>query len=132
LRSLAVGIVGGLYGIGGGSLLAPILLAAGFSAYDVAPATLTATFLTSIAGIITYQILQATHGGAIAPDWALGAFLGAGVFAGSYLGARLQQHFPERSMRRLLELIACLVAARYIQTGVQPPPARHTSRTVVH
>jgi uncharacterized membrane protein YfcA len=127
ILSLAVGTVGGLYGIGGGSLLAPILLAAGLSAYDVAPATLTATFLTSIAGIITYQILQATHGGAIAPDWALGAFLGAGGFAGSYLGARLQRRLPERSIRRLLGLIACLVAARYIQTGIQQPPARHTA-----
>jgi hypothetical protein len=48
--SLAVGTVGGLYGIGGGSLLAPILLAAGLSAYDVAPATLPATFLTSMRG----------------------------------------------------------------------------------
>jgi hypothetical protein len=53
--------------------------------------------------------------------------LGAVGFAGSYLGARLQQHLPERSIRRLLGLIACLVAARYIQTGVQQPPARrHT------
>jgi uncharacterized protein len=130
ILSLAVGTVGGLYGIGGESLLAPILLAAGLSAYDVAPATLTATFLTSIAGIVTYQILQATHGGAIAPDWALGAFLGAGGFAGSYLGARLQRHLPERSIRRLLGLIACLVAARYIQTGIQQPPARHTPHAV--
>ncbi len=39
--SLAVGTVGGIYGVGGGSLLAPILIAAGFSAYEVAPATLT-------------------------------------------------------------------------------------------
>ena len=113
--SLVVGTVGGIYGIGGGSILAPILLALGYSAYEVAPATLAATFLTSIGGIVTYQVLQATHGGAIAPDWALGAFLGAGGFAGSYLGARLQRHLPERSLRRLLGLIACLVAARYIQ-----------------
>jgi uncharacterized membrane protein YfcA len=120
--SLAVGTVGGIYGIGGGSLLAPILLTAGYSAYEVAPATLTATFLTSIAGIISYQILQATHGGVIAPDWTLGAFLGAGGFAGSYLGARLQQHLPERSLRRLLGLIACVVAARYIQTAAPQPP----------
>jgi uncharacterized protein len=131
MLSLVVGTVGGLYGIGGGSLLAPILLAVGLSAYEVAPATLTATLLTSIAGIVTYQILQATHGGAIAPDWALGAFLGAGGFAGSYLGARLQRHLPERSIRRLLGLIACLVAARYIQTGIQQPPPRHTSHTAV-
>jgi uncharacterized membrane protein YfcA len=130
ILSLAVGTAGGLYGIGGGSLLAPILLAAGLSAYDVAPATLTATFLTSIAGIVTYQILQATHGGTIAPDWALGAFLGAGGFGGSYLGARLQRHLPERAIRRLLGLIVCVVAARYIETGVHPPPARPSSHAV--
>jgi uncharacterized membrane protein YfcA len=117
--SLVVGIVGGIYGIGGGSLLAPILLAGGFSAYEVAPATITATFLTSVVGVVTYQVLQATHGGAIAPDWALGAWIGAGGFAGSYLGARLQRRLPERSIRRLLGVIACLVAARYAQEATQ-------------
>jgi hypothetical protein len=54
-------------------LLAPILLAAGLCAYEVAPATLTATFLTSI---------------------------------------------------------DCLLAARYIQTGIQQPPARHTPHAI--
>jgi uncharacterized membrane protein YfcA len=130
--SLVVGTVGGIYGIGGGSILAPILLALGYSAYEVAPATLAATFLTSIGGIITYQILQATHGGAIAPDWALGAFLGAGGFLGSYLGARLQRHLPEQSLRRLLGLIACLVAARYIQTGVQPATNARSAHASTH
>jgi uncharacterized membrane protein YfcA len=125
--ALLVGTVGGIYGIGGGSILAPILLALGYSAYEVAPATLAATFLTSIGGIVTYQVLQATHGGAIAPNWALGAFLGAGGFLGSYLGARLQRHLPEQSLRRLLGLIACLVAARYIQTGTQQPPAARSA-----
>jgi uncharacterized membrane protein YfcA len=120
LLSLLVGTIGGIYGIGGGSILAPILLALGFSAYEVAPATLAATFLTSIGGIITYQVLQLTHGGSISPDWALGAFLGAGGFAGSYVGARLQRHLPERTLRRLLGLIACLVALRYVQTSIQP------------
>ena len=120
--SLLVGTVGGIYGIGGGSILAPILLALGYTAYEVAPATLAATFLTSIGGIVTYQVLQTAHGGAIAPDWALGAFLGAGGFAGSYLGARLQRHLPERTLRRLLGLIACLVAVRYVQMSLQPSP----------
>jgi uncharacterized protein len=127
--SVVVGVVGGIYGIGGGSLLAPILLAAGFSAYEVAPATLAATFLTSIAGIVTYQILQLTHGGSIAPHWALGAFLGVGGFAGSYLGARLQSRLPERSLRKLLGAIACLVALRYIQEGII---AHHAPRSATH
>jgi len=30
-------VVGGIYGIGGGSLLAPVLIAAGFSAYEARP-----------------------------------------------------------------------------------------------
>jgi hypothetical protein len=85
--------------------------------YEVAPATLAATLITSVVGIVTYQILQLTQGGAIAPEWVLGAFLGAGGFAGSYCGARLQSRLPERSLRRLLGLIACLVAARYFQTA---------------
>lgn len=122
--ALVVGTVGGIYGIGGGSLLAPILLAAGFSAYDVAPATIAATFLTSIVGVLTYQLLQLTHGGAIAPDWILGAWIGAGGFAGSYLGARLQRRLPETSIRRLLGLIACLVAARYTQQAAEHHAAR--------
>jgi len=78
LLAVVVGTVGGLYGIGGGSILAPILIALGYSVYEVAPATLAATFLTSLAGIATYQVLQAVHGGTIAPQWILGAWLGAG------------------------------------------------------
>jgi uncharacterized membrane protein YfcA len=129
LLALAVGTVGGIYGIGGGSLLAPILIAFGFSVYEVAPATLAATLITSIVGIATYQVLQLTHGGAIAPEWILGACLGAGGFAGSYCGARLQSLLPERSLRRLLGLIACVIAARYFQTAASE---RSPARAVAH
>jgi uncharacterized protein len=131
ILSLVVGVVGGIYGIGGGSILAPILIASGFSAYEVAPATLLATFLTSIAGIATYQVLQLTHGGSVAPEWILGLSMGLGGFLGSYTGARLQSRLPEASLRRLLGLIACLVAARYTQTAVEGAartPAHATSR----
>jgi uncharacterized protein len=127
LLSLAVGVLGGIYGIGGGSLLAPILLAVGFSAYEVAPATLAATFVTSIVGIVAYQVLQLSHGGAIAPDWALGAFLGAGGFAGSYCGARLQSRLPERSLRQLLGCLACVVAVRYLQSAISEQSAARTT-----
>ncbi len=130
LLALVVGVVGGIYGIGGGSILAPILIVLGYSVYEVAPATLAATFLTSIAGIATYQVLQLARHGAIAPQWILGAFLGAGGFAGSYCGARLQRRLPEASLRRLLGLIACLVAARYLQTSLSA--GRAPARTPTH
>jgi hypothetical protein len=127
--SLIVGTVGGIYGIGGGSILAPILLACGYSAYEVAPATLAATFLTSLVGVGTYQALQLTHGGAIAPDWILGLWLGAGGFLGSYLGARLQRRLPEQSLRRLLGLIACIVAARYGDQAVHSAATARPAHT---
>jgi len=127
--ALVVGTVGGIYGIGGGSLLAPILLAAGFSAYELAPATLLATFLTSVVGVAAYQVLAVVHGGQIAAEWALGAWIGAGGFAGSYLGARLQSRLPEASIRRLLGLIACVVAVRYIQTAASEGPTRPAHAT---
>ena len=76
--ALIVGIVGGIYGIGGGSILAPILLAAGYAAYDVAPAALASTFVTSIAGVIAFLILATTHSGSVAPDWTTGIPLGLG------------------------------------------------------
>jgi uncharacterized protein len=122
LTALAVGCAGGIYGIGGGALLAPILLGVGFSAYEVAPATIAATFLTSVAGIATYEVLQLSHSGAVAPDWALGAWLGAGGFFGSYCGARLQRRMPEMAIRRLLGVIACIVAVRYAQQASEGRP----------
>jgi uncharacterized membrane protein YfcA len=127
LLALIVGTIGGIYGIGGGSILAPVLILLGYTVYEVAPATLAATFLTSIAGIASYQILQFLHHGPIAPQWILGACLGAGGFAGSYCGARLQGRLPERNLRRLLGLIACLVAGRYLQTAATSPDDRPRS-----
>lgn len=121
--ALVVGIVGGVYGIGGGSLLAPVLLIAGFSAYEVAPATLASTFVTSVVGVATYQVREMTHGGQVAPVWSLGAWIGAGGFAGTYLGARMQRRLPETSIRRLLGLIVVLIAVRYIQVAVSDRPA---------
>jgi hypothetical protein len=64
------------------------------------PATLLAPFLTSIAGVTTFQVLQVTHGGSVAPEWILGISMGLGGFLGSYTGTRLQRRVPEASLRR--------------------------------
>jgi uncharacterized protein len=50
--ALSVGVVGGIYGIGGGSLLSPVLVGRGVPVYVVAPAALTSTFITSVVGIL--------------------------------------------------------------------------------
>ena len=54
--SAGVGCVGGIYGIGGGSILAPILIGTGRPESEVAPAALASTFLTSVTGVVTFTI----------------------------------------------------------------------------
>ncbi|WP_369272339.1 sulfite exporter TauE/SafE family protein [Streptomyces sp. R11] len=111
--ALAVGVVGGIYGIGGGSLLGPILVGRGLPVARVAPAALAATFATSLVGAATYALLSLISAGDIAPDWWLGLACGTGGLIGGYLGARLQPHLPERALRLLLGTLAAALGALY-------------------
>ena len=111
--SLAVGVIGGVYGIGGGAILAPVLVGLGFAAAEVAPATLLATFLTSIVGVATFALLSIDQSGAVAPEWDLGIALGIGGLAGAYLGARLQPRLPDALIRRGLGLLCVGLGVRY-------------------
>ncbi|MBL7495751.1 sulfite exporter TauE/SafE family protein [Frankia sp. CNm7] len=114
LLSVVVGFVGGVYGIGGGSILGPILVGRGLPLTTVAPATLASTFVTSIAGAATYALLALTTPGNIAPHWALGLACGSGGLLGGYLGARLQPHLPNPALRLLLGALAIALAIVYL------------------
>ncbi len=111
--AFVVGVVGGLYGIGGGSLLAPLLVGTGMSVVAVAPAALACTFLTSAMGVATYVVLAAGASGPISPDWSLGIACGLGGLLGGVLGARLQPHVPERQLKDVLGVLAIGVALAY-------------------
>ncbi|EFC83389.1 anion permease [Parafrankia sp. EUN1f] len=115
VRPLAgvVGFVGGLYGIGGGSILGPILVGRGLPIAQVAPATLASTLVTSIAGAVTYALLALAAPGSIAPHWALGFACGLGGLLGGYLGARLQPRLPNTALRLLLGALAIMLAILY-------------------
>lgn len=108
-----VGVVGGVYGIGGGSLLAPILVARGLAVATVAPAALASTFVTSIVGAITFGILALRTDEAAAPDWGLGIACGLGGLVGGYLGARWHSRLPDRALALLLGLTAAALAIVY-------------------
>lgn len=116
--SLIVGVVGGIYGIGGGSILAPVLVGTGFAVAEVAPAALAATFLTSIAGVVTYALLSIGKGGEIAPDWIVGISLGVGGLLGSFVGATLQGRIAEGPLRRTLGVLALILGVRYAVLGI--------------
>jgi uncharacterized membrane protein YfcA len=118
LLSAAVGCAGGIYGLGGGSILAPILTAIGRKPSEVAPAALAATFVTSVAGVLTFTILSVNQHAHIAPDWPTGVALGAGGLAGAYVGARVQSRLPDLLIRRVMGILVIAVGVRYLWAGL--------------
>ncbi|MER6676734.1 sulfite exporter TauE/SafE family protein [Streptomyces sp. NPDC000983] len=112
--ALAVGVVGGVYGIGGGSILGPVLVGRGMSVARVAPAALASTFATSVVGAATFALLSLAGSGDIAPDWYLGLACGLGGLVGGYLGALLQPRLPERTLRLLLGTLAAVLGSGYL------------------
>jgi hypothetical protein len=113
-----VGCAGGIYGIGGGSILAPVLIGSGRPPTEVAPAALASTFVTSVAGVVTFTILSMHQHGAVAPDWPTGIALGLGGLAGGYTGARLQARLPDVLIRRLLGALVAAIGIRYLWSGL--------------
>jgi uncharacterized protein len=118
VTAAVVGCVGGIYGIGGGSILAPILIGTGRPASQVAPAALGSTFVTSVAGVVTFTILSIGRHGPVAPDWPTGIALGVGGLAGAYAGARIQPRLPEAFIRRLVGILVVAIGVRYLWAGL--------------
>lgn len=113
--SLIVGVIGGIYVIGGGSIIAPFFMTFyGLPVYTVAGAALMGTFVTSVAGVTFYQAIAPFFPSmSIAPDWPLGILFGLGGMAGMYLGARCQKHIPAKAIKWMLVVIIVFTAFKY-------------------
>ncbi|MDD4238273.1 MAG: sulfite exporter TauE/SafE family protein [Desulfotomaculaceae bacterium] len=118
ILAVVVGLIGGVYGIGGGSIIAPFCVSIlGLPVYTVAGAALCGTFLTSICGVGFYAILATTSIGAttnVAPDWLLGTLFGAGGLAGTYFGAYMQKYLRETIVKGIMAVLVIFLALRYI------------------
>jgi uncharacterized membrane protein YfcA len=114
--SLLVGIVGGIYGIGGGAIIAPFFVTFfGLPVYTVAGAALMGTFVTSVAGVAFYQAIAPFYPNmSVAPDWPLGILFGVGGMAGMYLGAWFQKFVPANAIKGMLAGIIIFTALKYI------------------
>ena len=111
-----VGIIGGIYGIGGGAIIAPFLVTFfGLPVYTVAGAALMGTFVTSVAGVAFYTAIAPLYPQvSVAPDWLLGILFGLGGMAGMYLGARCQKFVPAKAIKWMLVTIMLFTALKYI------------------
>ncbi len=115
LPALGVGIVSGIYGIGGGAIIAPFLVTViHIPVYAVAGAVLLANFITSLSGVVFYSAIPLHQGVAAPPDWLLGILFGVGGLLGMYFGAKYQRNMPEKTIKLILAIVVYTVAGKYI------------------
>ena len=115
LLSLVVGVIGGVYGIGGGALMAPFFISVfGLPVHTVAGAALMGTLVTSFAGVIFFHCAAFfLPRAAVAPDLRLGLLFGLGGCAGMYCGAKLQRFVPAYCIQAILACAVLFIAFRY-------------------
>ena len=116
--SFAVGLIGGIYGIGGGAIIAPFLVTIfGLPVHSVAGAALCGTFISSVAGVLIYLFLAPAvfaGGHEARPDLLLGLMLGVGGMIGVYTGTRLQRYLPAPVIKTILAALMLFVSIKYI------------------
>jgi len=114
--SFVVGIVGGIYGIGGGAIMAPFFVSFfHLPVYTVAGAALMGTFITSVGGVAFYEAMAPLYPHmSVAADWRLGILFGLGGMCGMYLGARCQKFVPAKAIKWMLSGIIIFTALKYV------------------
>jgi uncharacterized membrane protein YfcA len=94
-----VGVAAGLFGVGGGVLLVPLLvLLFGFKQHTAQGTSLVA--LVPPVGILAF--LNYSHAHEV--SWTVGLLIMPGVFLGGLLGSRLAQTLSPRRMRRVFAM----------------------------
>lgn len=110
LRLAAIGVIvgffSGLFGVGGGIVLVPLLIVVvAFAQRSASGTSLAAVLPTAIAGMIAY----AAHGSV---DWLAGGLLAAGAVAGSFLGTWLLHRIRPAVLRWMFVVFLLLIAVR--------------------
>ena len=111
---LAGGIASGLFGIGGGTIMVPILgLLLGFSQHRAQGTSLVALIPpTGLLAVLAY-------GRAGFLDWRTGLLLIPGVFLGGIAGARIARSIPSVSMRKTFAVLMFLLGVYQVYSSVR-------------
>ncbi|MFH1116570.1 MAG: sulfite exporter TauE/SafE family protein [Pseudomonadota bacterium] len=118
MLAMVVGLIGGVYGIGGGAIIAPFVVSFfGLPVHTIAGAALMGTFVTSVGGVVFYELFGpyvALPGQSVRPDWLLGLLFGLGGFVGMYLGASCQKYVPGSIIRPALAVVITVLGLSYV------------------
>ncbi|MDL2226053.1 sulfite exporter TauE/SafE family protein [Deltaproteobacteria bacterium OttesenSCG-928-M10] len=115
LVSLAVGLIGGIYGIGGAAVIAPVLIGLfQMPIYVVNGASLLAGWAGAVFGLFSYTVFWPFVSGAapVWPDVGLGVLFGLGGMIGVYLGSAFQRFLPPRPIKLLMLGLITVLAAQ--------------------
>ncbi len=117
LLSFIIAYVGGIYGIGGGAIVAPFLFSYfRLPVYITSGATLFCTFFSSCLGVLLFYLLAFLFPEkALEPDYMLGALFGFGGFVGMSLGARAQKYFSVKWITLSIICILLITAIIWIK-----------------
>ncbi|UQZ88127.1 hypothetical protein C4J81_02430 [Deltaproteobacteria bacterium Smac51] len=115
LMSLMVGLIGGIYGIGGAAIIAPVLVSwFRIPIYVVNGASMMAGWAGAIFGLLSYLVFWPLISGEppIRPDFKLGLMFGFGGMIGIYLGSALQRYLPPRPIKILMLSLILIMAVQ--------------------
>ncbi len=112
---LATGVLSGLFGVGGGILFVPILLALGLGQLEAQATSLLAILPTVAAG--TWN--QRRYGNLRART---ALIVGLASVLGVEVGARIAIALPETTLRRLFAVLLFAVAAQLVWRAVRARP----------
>ncbi len=105
---LLAGIIGGLFGVGGGVVIVPLLVLA----LGIAPKT---AIGTSLAVIVPTAIMAAfRHNGLGNIDWKIAAIMAVGSVIGAFAGASLTAHISGDALRRGFALFFLATSIRML------------------
>jgi uncharacterized membrane protein YfcA len=104
---LAIGIISGLIGIGGGAFLIPALIYFFGMSQLAAQGTSLATLLLPIGIFAFWPYYKAGH-----VDIKIAAFVAIGFAVGGWFGGRYAQHIPDVILRRSFAALLVLIAAK--------------------
>ncbi len=108
LIGVTAGIVGGMAGLGGGLIIVPMLLWAGFSQYE-AQGTSTATLLFPIGIMAAYNYYKAGQ-----VNWHYALIIALTFVVGSFLGSKMALHTDPKVLQKLFGAILLLVAVKLL------------------
>lgn len=117
LTGIIIGLVSGMFGIGGGVFLVPLLIAFGFSANKAAATSVTCAFPTVLVGAGSYILIGSAANLGFSYSiglviWPLALLLGFGSLFGAPIGVYLAHNLPSKILEKLFGLLLIIVSIK--------------------